>query len=32
MELRAEEIIKGKITAKDQNRLVDEYLAKVVSE
>jgi F-type H+-transporting ATPase subunit b len=30
--VKAEEIIKGKITAKDQNRLVDEYLAKVVSE
>jgi F-type H+-transporting ATPase subunit b len=29
---KAEEIIKGKITAKDQDRLVDEYLAKVVSE
>ncbi|MGD9306946.1 MAG: ATP synthase F0 subunit B [Desulfobacterales bacterium] len=30
--VKAEEIIKGKITAKDQDRLVDEYLAKVVSE
>jgi F-type H+-transporting ATPase subunit b len=30
--IKAEEIIKGKITAKDQDRLVDEYLAKVVSE
>jgi F-type H+-transporting ATPase subunit b len=29
---KAEDIIKGKITAKDQDRLVDEYLAKVVSE
>ena len=30
--IKAEEIIKGRITAKDQDRLVDEYLAKVVSE
>ena len=30
--VKAEEIIKGKITEKDQDRLVDEYLAKVVSE
>ena len=30
--VKAKEIIKGKITAKDQDRLVDEYLAKVVSE
>jgi F-type H+-transporting ATPase subunit b len=30
--VKAEDIIKAKITAKDQDRLVDEYLAKVVSE
>ncbi len=30
--VKAEEIIKGRITEKDQDRLVDEYLSKVVSQ